>query len=154
MAAPRNYPAPSSARGTVTAHPHDQRFRNLRPGVLARDRMTCWLCGCSDRGNGGRNLGIDHVVPLAECGVQGISPYNFANMRAAHVKPCRTCSDAAGTEIRCNQIRGMKSPEAGRQRLADLTGREMPGGVKPSKGRPAVRPVRTTAPAGERDWGI
>lgn len=131
-------------RGTVTAHPHDQRFTRLKPVVLRASHYACWLCG---HGGNMQTLGIDHVVPLAECGVQGISPYDLSNLKAAHVKPCTVCSAAAGRAIRCNAIRGALSPERCRQILADRCGVPVLG-TWPSSVAPAARRPAT----GEREW--
>ena len=99
------------------------------------------------------SLGVDHVIPLAECAthVPPIDPYDPRNLAAVHHQvPCPTCSAAAGQAIRCNILKSNLSLAAGRQKISNRTGLEMPGGIKPDAGK---RPRKAAKPEiGERPW--
>lgn len=144
---PANLPSP---RGKTTVHPSDPMMNRVRAWVVAQSGGFCWLCGHGphDGRNGTPRLGIDHVVPLAECEVRGISPYQTSNLRAAHTRqPCPVCQAAAaalGNKAGfCNSMRGAKSPEAARLLIARRTGLVILGTRPDGPGSPVN---------GERAW--
>lgn len=137
-------------------HPNDPTMKRVRKHVLESAGYRCFLCGHGPA-EGSPADGVDHVVPLAECELRGISPWQPGNMRACHSKaPCAYClaastanghgkpGDRAGY---CNSLRGTNpNLDYVRAKIARRTGLTIMG-VSPS-GR-AVKPAE--AP-GERSW--
>ena len=156
----RGIPGPGAPAGVARVqplpgnsewHPNGSYYNRLKRTVLEMYRYRCWICGCLGSPTSG--LAIDHVVPLSECAVNGIDPWDIKNWRPAHHgKPCPYCSAASlangNKAIRCNQLRGSGSVERARQIIADRTGKTIEG-IEPSKGKPRSAPAE---PRGERAW--
>jgi len=138
-----------AALGRETVHPNDPVMKRVRAWVIRRDRGMCGICGHPG------SDGVDHVVPLSECEVRGISPWQPGNLQAAHSKrPCQVCQDAAlangGQRAGyCNALRGSLSLDAARLKIARRTNLVVMG-VRPD--RPPATPGRAGAEQGEREW--
>jgi hypothetical protein len=151
---PARWDAPAVRREDKNsyAHPDGKLWERIRRHLVQESAGRCFACGhwAAD--------GIDHdPVPLSECATQGIDPMDQRNLKVIHssYRPCVTCRDAAlangGQKAgACNSLKGNGSVQRFRQLNADRTGLEMPGGVKPAKGRP--RRVSTEPDQGEREW--
>lgn len=74
----------------------------------------------------------DHIIPRTEDPTRAL---DTSNLKAVHHKPCPTCSQAAGSPIRCNLLRGAMSVERARRIIEKRTGLDL-GADKPDK--PAV----------------
>lgn len=88
--------------------------------VVQRDRR-CWICGHFGPAD---TMTADHVIPRTEDPSRAL---DVANMRAAHHKPCPVCSQAAGSPIRCNLIRGAMSRERAVRIIEKRTGLDLSG---------------------------
>jgi hypothetical protein len=99
-------------------------------------------------------MAIDHdPVPLAECAVKGVSPYDTGNLKLIHGDPCPTCSAAAAVlgnrwSGRCSSAKGALSMARFRQKAANMTGLVIVG-VQPQAGKPRSAQA---AEQGERPW--
>lgn len=69
-------------------------------------------------------MSADHIESRAEA--PDIDFFDHRNLGAVHSWPaaCVQCSDLAGQEIFCNQIKSARSLKAARRRILDLTGRD------------------------------
>lgn len=150
---PRPWLARVEAAGkNASTHPKGGLWERIKAHILQRDHYKCVVCG--HFGGPKSGMGIDHVIPLSECAVQGIAPFDQRNLACIHhSKPCAECQAAAlalGNKAGfCNAMKGAGSLERARQLVANRTGLTVYG-VAPDAGKPrrtAVEPV-----TGERPW--
>jgi hypothetical protein len=132
----------------------DKQWQRTRQFVIQRDRGYCLACGHYGSLSG-KGMAIDHdPVPLAECEVKGVSPYDASNLKLIHHDPCPTCSAAAAAlgnrwSGRCNSAKGALSMARFRQKAANATGLVIVG-VQPQAGN--SRRSAEPAEQGERPW--
>jgi hypothetical protein len=104
-------------------------YRRMAKFVFERWGDRCHLHLCTH--HNARHL--DHVEPQTE---NEARKHDVTNLRPVHGSPgnpCRECSQAAGKNIYCNQIRGGYTIDRAIRKLRELTGLPIPDYGKPAQ---------------------